>query len=481
MQRTLFLKRCLVYTLLISITLSTLYYIYFNTTISTDPALRSTWTCTGEGRHQICQVNHFCIDRRHGPFVVSSDPFPAINLINTGETEDIWFKAQHYPSLPASLQPPRFINSTLFVYGLYSPYHFSHALYNGLMPLYSTMLEHGATDDSWTLRATTYDNAHPDRALPMLLPNHRGRELVMEAKDMQDRDRQQLPPTLSTLCFDRAVVGTGNRCSLWYCEGQIHQSHYEAYKRFIEQQPITNNSCEAAVVNYNSSNKVTIGLLNRRHTRHITNLPELIQALTPKYAVRTIDFDVEGCDLVHTAHVVRDLDVLVAPFGNGLGAGLFMRPQTTALVSISARFYSESWFKYPMMAIGRRIYDFACDEASCEEFDDRLARALIDRGWSEQELQEFFMLRPDELDRSPLFAGLDAEERWRRYLQYHKDVARRIDVPRFVRYLEDVVLANTPSLNTSFVDQCRRPNGCCDLECQGALDRNVFGNQNAWM
>jgi hypothetical protein len=27
----------------------------------------------------------------------------------------------------------------LFVYGLYSPFHFSHYMYNGLIPLYSTI------------------------------------------------------------------------------------------------------------------------------------------------------------------------------------------------------------------------------------------------------------------------------------------------------------------------------------------------------
>jgi hypothetical protein len=54
---------------------------------------------------------------------------------------------------------------------------------------------------------------------------------------------------------------------------------------------------------YKDTGNTRIGILNRRKSRHITNLPELINELTKMdVSVSTID---SGCDLKSTA----DLDV----------------------------------------------------------------------------------------------------------------------------------------------------------------------------
>ncbi|KAI7899546.1 uncharacterized protein BX663DRAFT_521259 [Cokeromyces recurvatus] len=363
------------------------------------------------------------------------------------------------------------------------------------MPLYSTMLEYGATVDSWTLRAATYDNGKPKENLNMLLPNKEGREIVLNKVDLQAPHQGLAASWLSPpMCFERAIIGTGNRCSLWYCEGQIPTEHYDAYRSFVMKEPYdkNKNKCAASVVVHHAMGEKTIGILNRRYTRHITNVPELIQALTKEnYRVLSIDFDVEGCDLINTAHVVNDLDVLIAPFGNGLGAGLFMKSDAI-LISISARYYSEQWFKYPMTAIGRRIFDFSCHQASCEEYDEALAQKLLGVPLNETELQTFFMMRPDEVDTSYLLqtklnssSSSSYEERWQRYLQYHKDVARRIDVERFIPYLKEIILrdhhqSSSSSKDVPFPETCKTPNVCCDLDCEGPLERNVFGEQNAW-
>ena len=70
----------------------------------------SEWTCKGQGRNQVCEFTNFCVDRYHGPFIVTHDEPPNINLINTGKGEDIWFKPTTHRT------NAKYIDETLFVY-----------------------------------------------------------------------------------------------------------------------------------------------------------------------------------------------------------------------------------------------------------------------------------------------------------------------------------------------------------------------------
>jgi hypothetical protein len=56
------------------------------------------------------------------------------------------------------------------------------------------------------------------------------------------------------------------------------------------------------------------------------------------FSIKTIDFDLSGSDIIHTAQAVKDLDILIAPFGNGLGSGFFTK-NDLVLISISAAWY----------------------------------------------------------------------------------------------------------------------------------------------
>ncbi|CEP17943.1 hypothetical protein [Parasitella parasitica] len=368
----LHLKKYITYIALTIISIWTLsYYVWYHSTGAT--ALESTWTCTGQGRSKICEFTNFCVDSHRGPFVISDKEPPQINVMNTEEKDDLWFQPRRISS-HRKIRADH-INETLFVYALYSPFHFSHALYNGLMPLYSIMQEKNASSASWSLRVGTFDNRHTE--IDLLLPTT-SKDIVLEKADVLTL--KQTLPSYKPMCFSRAVVGAGNRCSLWYCDSQIPSRHYASFKSFALSQPvIPDNPCASSITTYKPDGQYKIGILNRKRTRHITNLPQLIQRLSDEVdaAVITIDFE-KGCDIVNTAHVVKDLDVLIAPFGNGQGAGLFMKDDAV-VISITARHYSEQWFKYVMTAVGRRIFDFNCFSPNCQEYDHELAESVLQK------------------------------------------------------------------------------------------------------
>lgn len=458
------LIRKLFYYVLISVLASwTLLFLWWD--FSGTPVSRSEWICEGQGRNQMCEFTNFCVSRYHGPFIVSDGEAPSINLINTGEGEDIWFK----PKTLAHYTGARHINETIFVYGFYSPFHFSHYLYNSLMPLYSIMKEKNATASSWTLRGATYWNQHT--RLDMDIPSNK--DIVLDRKDVLTE--KQLMPPYGAICFTKAVVGGGNRCSLWYCDNQIPSAHYESFKSHIFKQPYMHNSKCSSIIHKNSGS-TRIGILNRGKTRHITNLPELIEKLKVlDVSISTIDFD-SGCDLKSTAHLVKDLDVLIAPFGNGLGSGLFMK-NNSIIISIASRWYNEDWFKWPMTAIGRRIYNFECNDAKCQEYDAGLLEKFLMEfsiKLNETELQQL-LTQQNPVD--VLTKHVPGQE-WKIIEQYHKDVSRRIDVDSFIPFLSEILKADTH--NISYVELCHNKQ-CCNDDCAGPLERNVFGEHNAWI
>lgn len=485
MPHIFYLKKPLVYIVLLLTTSWTLVYLwYYNTNNSTQQQVlirASTWQCKGSGRHQICEFTNFCIDSSTGPFIISAKEPPSINVINTEQEDDQWFQPKHVRG--PIYGTPR--NETLFVYGLFSPYHFSHFLYNGLIPLYSTMLEYNATSADFTLRASTVDTHHT--ALDVLLPTTTTDKKDIVLKRADQLTPQQTAPSSQPTCFARAVVGTGNRCSLPYCESQIPAHHYASFKSWVlkEHPEITEgNLCADAVVEYTSTGRYKLGILNRKRSRRITNVPELIDRLVSykdtngedMFAVRTLDFE-EGCDLVNTAHVVKDLDILIAPFGNGLGAGLFMKDDAV-VISISARYYSEPWFKYTSTAVGRRFFNFECESASCQVVDETLADyvlGLYGIHLNQTEMRRFLASSyPEEVLQAHL-----PEKPWEPFWLYHKDVARRVDVDRFMPYLK-AIIDNKPNADVPFPKTCEKPNVCCDLQCEAPLERNVFGETNAW-
>lgn len=469
-------KRYLLYSCILTTSACAFLYLWWDSPANT--IQDSTWSCTGSGLNQVCTFTNFCVDRHNGPFVVSSSEPPKINMMNVGEGagEIIWFQPKH-KQRPRNAQ---LMNETLFVYGLYSPFHFSHFLYNGLMPLFSLMKEHKAAPTSWTLRTATFWNQHTP--IDLVLPS--GTDIVLEKADVLSK--RQMLPTRKPMCFPKAVVGTGSRCSLYYCDKQIPSEHYQEFKDYVLKQPLqVDNSCAASRVTYKETGQYRVGILNRKKSRHITNVPELITRMIAldkaidgiDYSVVTIDFE-KGCDLVNTANVVKDLDILIAPFGNGLGAGLFMKNDAT-VISIPSRYYNEDWFKWPMTAIGRRMFEFKCESGACQQFEeDRAAKVLANYGvvLNTTEMTHFVASQyPSDL----LLRYLPEEKIYDPIAMYHKDVERRIDVDSFLPFLK-TVMDNKPPSNMSFPETCKKDNVCCDMDCSSPLNRNVFGVDNAW-
>ncbi|KAI8061692.1 hypothetical protein BC940DRAFT_309853 [Gongronella butleri] len=406
------------------------YCVYF---YSTETLERSEWTCQGDSnRSTVCEFTHFCIDKWHGPFIYTDSPQspPSINMINTGSDEDMWLT----PAVVNTPRRVRYIDDTLMVYGLYAPFHFSHYLYNGLLPLFSTLREHNMTRPQWLLRTTTYKSKYTKVDMQVFPGVH---DVILE-----NGDAPYIP-----LCFAKAIVGTGDRCSLWYCERDIPQVHLDEFKHQLNAQLVSqDDACLQNVQTYGSGGSaLTIAILNRHHSRYITNVPELIDTLRqhyPKATIHLLNFD-DGCDLRSTAHLLESVDVFIAPFGNALGAGLFMKPNAI-VISIDARWYTEDWFYWPLTSVGVRLYHFPCERASCQEYEPALVRSLAPHYSQEDIVKVMTLEAPDGVDR------LVVE-------YYRKDVSRKVDIERFIPFLNS-------RLNTTQY--------YCNDACRKAIERH---------
>jgi hypothetical protein len=371
---------------------------------------------------------------------------PPINILNTQPDEDMWFTPHVKTS---SFIRGRYLDETLIVYGLYEPSHFSHYIFNGLLPLYSTIREYafpGTQRTRWTLRAETYRSHHTPLDMEILsLPEEH--DIVLQTGEVSSRI-QRIAPMIAPMCFARAVVGTGNRCSMWYCERNIPREDYTAFVKDLQQVTLhKDNPCLNSVKSYGNGTSLQIVILNREQSRHITNIPDVIEALLDEFTNATINlisFD-EGCDIRSTAYLVERADVMIATFGNGLGSGLFMK-KDAILISIDSRWYNEDWFYWPMVAAGIRLYTFECQRELCQEPDETLLNTLA----------------PELSDAEKLSLMTDPNPSVdRRIIDfYRKDQKRRVDIERFVPFLKDVLYTNKTYEET------------CGHLCQGALQRH---------
>ncbi|CAG8848809.1 10563_t:CDS:2, partial [Gigaspora margarita] len=225
-----------------------------------------------------------------------------------------------------------------------------------------------------------------------------GKEIVFNYENMLT-EMQVMPPTVP-ICFANAVVGAGNRCSLYYCEKNIPADHYDQFRNDILNHFIHNGQWEKymqkeqadkrvfACINStkiytfnnskNDANTPVIAILQRYRNRYILNAEELINALVKqKYTIKFLNFDV-GCSLSTTAKLLKDVDVLISSHGNGIGDAIFMAPKTSVL-NIDSRFYSEPWFAYVHTATGRRFYNFQCESSDCQVADIELAKQVLEQ------------------------------------------------------------------------------------------------------
>ncbi|KAK3818243.1 MAG: hypothetical protein JOS17DRAFT_382409 [Linnemannia elongata] len=147
-------------------------------TVASDIELpEATWTCTDDDlseqeketrtnqRSRQCVVQHLCVDRQ-GAFIRSNGIWtrknlPKVNLMSSDANSDFFWQPRLQRSWRKVIRA-HYVDETVFVHALYSPHHFSHWLYNGMLPLYSDLEAqriHGLcalediTTTSWTVGA----------------------------------------------------------------------------------------------------------------------------------------------------------------------------------------------------------------------------------------------------------------------------------------------------------------------------------------
>jgi hypothetical protein len=82
----------------------------------------------------------FAPDSTVGAFIRSNGLWPRknvpkVNLLSSDEDSDSFWQPRLQRSWRKVIRA-HYVNETVFVHGLYSPFHFSHWLYNGMIPLY---------------------------------------------------------------------------------------------------------------------------------------------------------------------------------------------------------------------------------------------------------------------------------------------------------------------------------------------------------
>ncbi|KAF9961787.1 hypothetical protein BGZ70_008206 [Mortierella alpina] len=155
--------------------------------------------------------------------------------MSSRESADYYWKPRFKTISPGAMSSVYYRHESLFVYGLFWPGHFSHFLYDGMLPLYSTMRRFNGTASSWLLRQAEYvgENRRDQAVWEMeaILPH--GRELVLSDFEVASKF-QVLPPKRAPICFDRAVVGLGSQCGLNYCAKNTPTEIYQAYSDQIQ-------------------------------------------------------------------------------------------------------------------------------------------------------------------------------------------------------------------------------------------------------
>ncbi|KAF9149067.1 hypothetical protein BG015_009152 [Linnemannia schmuckeri] len=261
----------------------------------------ATWTCTGDDlpdnekdssknrRSRQCVVQNLCVDRK-GAFIRSSEWFPKsmpeINLIGSDVSMDFYWRPRVERSGGKPMQA-HYIDETLFVHGLIAPDHFSHWLYNGMMPLYSTIKRFNGTKDSWTFRARSFVNHGHQGKWEMRHVFQTGYELVVD-QDELTTEFQTLPPQNAPICFRQAVIGLGSQCGLVGCENNIPSDVYSDFRDLISDYYWrTPQTWERHLAGRQES--IDIALAKDRQVATETNTTSIPTANTQKTPLRCLD------------------------------------------------------------------------------------------------------------------------------------------------------------------------------------------------
>ncbi|CAG8476287.1 9007_t:CDS:1, partial [Ambispora gerdemannii] len=207
-----------------------------------------------------------------------------------------------------------------------------------------------------------------------------------------------------------------------------------------------------------------VGLINRQDIQQIVNFDELVDALINRgYRPQIIDHSPDNNnddEFIESAFLYRNLSLLIGSHGNALTNALFMSQSSTVL-SISAKFGNdgqEAWYAGPMLSLGRRFYDWECQDQSCVETDRGLARQCLEEAknvLSPEEMEEFVKLEQHVVDFTftrNLRDMIKKQTITSAWWCYVRDVRRRVDVDLFVSMVDQILqdyIEWSPQLNSS--------------------------------
>lgn len=177
--------------------------------------------------------------------------------------------------------------------------------------------------------------------------------------------------------FERATPGHGLE------QGEVPSRVGQRYPDLVDTEEAYANN-----ISPGGKRQLVVGILQRESSRRLLNDNETIDALVKAgFRVKWMSFD-HGCGIAETAYLLRDVNVLISPHGNGLGASIFMpsHDPVSSVISVDNSRYWEPWFKFTASALGQRFVQTWCgpsqykDEetkAGCPYFKDEVGVAKL--------------------------------------------------------------------------------------------------------
>ena len=469
--------------------------------ISHSDTFTSSWTCTGQVRGRHCTVNNICIQPwRPIPFVVlreSTDPEQLYaNIMAADDAADILWRPEIRYKLPQGASYVH--NMTLVIHELYYPEHFSHWIFNGILPLYHIMRQH---DLHWH-NVVLYRPITPSLKTPLEFLE----EFFAHPFDPAESSESGITATIrrlilgafqhkETLCFPKAIIGYNNSCPFGYCANTISPHHAYAFQRIMlhlaEQPSLPKTLTQLAALERHIHDKLSypplinlsnttqrIILLNRAVSRRVPNMNELHKALQirfPSAIVESMQLDTP----ISTFEGIRrfkNVTILVAPHGNGLGNAVWM-PRGSAVLSLTSRWSGgEWWFTEPLVLTGRRFWDWECQHDDCVATNDDLTQqCLRNEGLSLDVAHAGFQALQREswesfwqaIHTSKLSVATD-QQRWCRAWECNlKDTPRKVDVDQIVGLVQHI-LETLPRQET-FQHLCETNECCKSSRCSNVL------------
>ena len=185
----------------------------------------------------------------------------------------------------------------------------------------------------------------------------KGSDIAGKLEKRQEKDSDDTTTQLKCLeiaryyNFERAVPGHGLE------QGELPSRVGQSNPDLVDLEESYENTITPA-----GTRQLAVGVLQRESSRRLLNDDEMIEQLVKAgFRVKWMSFD-HGCGIAETAYLLRDVNVLISPHGNGLGASIFMpsHDPVSSVISVDTSRYWENWFKFTASALGQRFVQTWC-------------------------------------------------------------------------------------------------------------------------